>query len=110
MKISESLTDLGKMLREKYTGVDYFPPIPELGIVGGSMPLHDFIYYNFIKCYWNERAGRLTSVLTNYDWYAPKIAYRYTEKEFLRMMREAGFKPAFLNTDMACISGRFKRR
>lgn len=110
MKMSESLTDLGKMLQEDYPLRVHFPHIPEIGIRGGSLTLHEFVYYNFIKCYYNEKAGRLTSVLTNYDWYAPKIAYRYTEKEFLKMMREAGFKPVFLNTDMACISGRFKRR
>lgn len=46
------------------------------------------IYWNFIKCFWNEELGYDTSVATNFDWYSPSNAKRYSEEE-------------------ACYSGRF---
>ena len=39
-----------------------------------------FLYWNFLKCFWNEDLGRETSVVTNYDWYSPSNARRYSKQ------------------------------
>ena len=35
-----------------------------------------FIYWNFLKCFWNEQLGKETSLVTNFDWYSPSNARR----------------------------------
>jgi len=45
--------------------------------------------------------------MTNYDWYAPSIAYRYSEEEFIEMIRNAGLEIDFFRADeMASYSVR----
>jgi SAM-dependent methyltransferase len=105
--LSDKLTDLGRMLSELNITLD-FPDIKELGIKGGPQDLQRFIYWNFIKCFWNEELGREASVSSNFDWYAPSIAYRYSLDEFLTMSKTAGFEQVYLHQEEACHSGLFK--
>ena len=104
--MSRKLTELGRLLDETKLELD-FPDIPELGVVGGRQSLQRFIYYNFIKCFWNEDMGFDASVSTNFDWYAPSIAYRYSRVEFEELARNAGFHTAYLHSEKACHSGMF---
>jgi ubiquinone/menaquinone biosynthesis C-methylase UbiE len=104
--LSEKLTKLGKMLSELNLTLD-FPEIKELGIRGGKQDLQRFIYWNFIKCFWNDEIGHEASVSGNFDWYAPSIAFRYSKEDFLAMSKDAGFKNIFLHHEEACYSGRF---
>lgn len=106
--MSEQLTELGKTLSELNIEVD-IPDIPLLDIKGGRMDLQRFIYWNFIKCFWNESLGRETSVSTNYDWYAPSNATRYSKDEFLAMTERCGLVAFHLHTEEACHSGRFAK-
>jgi len=109
MKLSEQLTLLGKILTNLNVKIDV-PDIPLLQIKGGEWDLQRFIYYNFIKCYWNESLGWQASVMTNYDWYAPSLAFRYSEEEFKCMLKNNGLKIIFFYKDeMASYSGRFKK-
>jgi len=105
--LSKKLTDLGRMLTELKITLD-FPEIKELGIKGGPQDLQRFIYWNFIKCFWNEQLGREPSVSCNFDWYAPSIAFRYSLAEFLTMSKAAGFENTFLHQEEACHAGMFK--
>lgn len=107
--LSQRLTELGKILSESGIELD-FPHIPQLNIVGGKQNLQRFIYYNFIKCFWNDKRGWDSSVSTNFDWYAPSIAYRYSEEEFQEMTRAAGFECVRAHTEQACHSGLFVKR
>lgn len=110
LKLSEQLTILGKKLSELKIDIEV-PDIELLGIKGGKWNLQRFIYYNFLKCYWNENIGFENSVLINYDWYAPKVAHRYTKEEFLRMLKKAGLEIVyFFIEEMASYSGRFHKR
>ena len=104
--LSQQLTQLGKTLSELNIVVD-IPDMPALGIKGGKQDLQRFIYWNFLKCFWNEKLGWDSSVSTNFDWYSPSNAFRYTKEEFLIMLQESGFSPEFLHTEEACHSGRF---
>lgn len=109
MELAEQLTLLGKILSKLNIIVD-LPDIPLLDIKGGRWNLQRWIYYNFIKCYWNEKMGWEYSVLCNYDWYSPSIAYRYTEEEFKKMIDESGLKiDFFYQEEMASLSSRLKK-
>lgn len=105
--LSEKLTELGKLLSDLKLTID-FPEIKELGIKGGKQDLQRFLYWNFFKCFWNEKFGYEASVSCNFDWYAPSIAFRYSREEFLTMSKDAGFENTFLHCEEACYSGLFK--
>lgn len=106
--LSEQLTRLGRTLSELGIEIEV-PDIPALGIEGGRMDLQRFIYWNFIKCYWNPEHGFETSRSVNFDWYAPSTAFRYTMEEFTDMLGDAGFRPDFLHSEEACHTGRFRK-
>ena len=105
-ELSDQLTRLGKALSELNISLDV-PDVPALGIKGGRQDLQRFIYWNFIKCFWNPEHGFEASKLINFDWYAPSTAFRYSLQEFTNMLLAAGFRPDFLHSEEACHSGRF---
>jgi ubiquinone/menaquinone biosynthesis C-methylase UbiE len=105
-EMSDQLTQLGRMLAELKISIDV-PDIPTLGIRGGRQDLQRFIYWNFIKCFWNQGHGFEASKLINYDWYAPSNAFRYTADEFKAMLVDGGFTPQYLRSEEACHTGRF---
>ncbi|MDA1028254.1 MAG: class I SAM-dependent methyltransferase [Bacteroidetes bacterium] len=104
--LSEQLTDLGKRLSELNIVFDS-PDIPLLGIKGGSYDVQRFIYWNFLKCFWNESLGQETSVATNYDWYSPSNARRFSEQEVRELVHSNGFSELCFHIEEACFSGRF---
>jgi SAM-dependent methyltransferase len=106
--LSDQLTRLGRALAELNISLDV-PDVPALGIKGGRQDLQRFIYWNFIKCFWNPEHGFEASKLINFDWYAPSTAFRYTLEEFTNMLSGAGFVPEFLHSEEACHSGRFHK-
>lgn len=107
-KFSEQLTELGKRLSDLKVEFES-PDIPLLGIKGGKYDIQRFIYWNFLKCFWKEDWGFDLSKSTNYDWYAPSNAKRFSKEEFLEMASEAGMESTFLHEEEACYSGRFKK-
>lgn len=104
--LSEQLTRLGKALSELHAQVDV-PDIPALGISGGRMDVQRFLYWNFVKCFWNPEHGFEASRMINFDWYSPERAFRYDRGEFVAMVEKAGFAADFLHSEEACHSGRF---
>jgi len=107
--LSEQLSKLGKTLSELKLTID-FPDIPSLSIKGGKQDLQRFIYWNFIKCFWNEEYGLDSSVAVNFDWYSPSNAFRYTQEEFIAMLKAAGFIAEYLHSEEACHTGRFHKQ
>lgn len=107
-KMSEQLTKLGKALSDITINVD-IPDIPLLGIKGGKQDLQRFIYWNFLKCFWNENLGYDTSLITNYDWYSPSNAKRYSESEFIELIEKNSLLIEHFHSEEACYSGRFKK-
>ena len=106
MDMSRSLTQLGKKLDELNIVMD-FPSIPQLGINGGEMSLQRFIYWNFLKCFWNPEQGEKNSTLINYDWYSPSQATRYNEEEFRAWASDLDMKVTHFHSEEACYSARF---
>ncbi|RAP27572.1 class I SAM-dependent methyltransferase [Candidatus Marinamargulisbacteria bacterium SCGC AG-333-B06] len=106
-ELSEQLTRLGKTLSDLKCKINV-PDIPALNIKGGEYDLQRFIYWNFLKCYWNEEQGFDISKSTNVDWYTPAIAFRYNKKEFLNMTQKNKLETIFFHEEEAAYSGRFK--
>ena len=108
MEFSRQMTELGKKLSSLDVSFDA-PEIPMLGIKGGKIDIQRFIYWNFIKCFWNEELGYATSVATNYDWYSPSNAKRYSEDEFIALVNSNNLVEIHFHTEEACHSGRFRK-
>jgi ubiquinone/menaquinone biosynthesis C-methylase UbiE len=104
--MSEQVTELGKRLSALKVTFEC-PNIPELGIKGGTYDIQRFIYWNFLKCFWNEELGFETSVVTNFDWYSPSNARRFSEQEVRDIVSGCGLTEAFFHAEEACYSGRF---
>jgi SAM-dependent methyltransferase len=105
-KFSEQLTELGKRLSELKIEIES-PDIPLLGIKGGKYDIQRFIYWNFLKCFWREDWGFDLCKSTNYDWYAPSNAKRFSKQEFLEMISNNHLEISFFHEEEACYSGRF---
>jgi SAM-dependent methyltransferase len=106
--MAEQLTELGRRLSELKLSFDA-PEIPALGIKGGPIDVQRFIYWNFLKCFWNPELGRETSVVTNFDWYSPSNARRFSEAEVRAIVHGQGLVERFFHAEEACYSGRFAR-
>lgn len=105
-EMSEQLTTLGKRLSELAVAFDA-PAIPALGIKGGRYDLQRFLYWNFIKCFWSPELGHETSVATNFDWYSPSNARRYSEQEVRDLVARERLGVVHFHQEEACHSGRF---
>jgi len=105
-QLSREVLGLGKMLSEMKV-VAEFPSVPSLGIEGGKMDLQRFIYWNFIKCFWNDDLGYATSLSTNFDWYSPVNAKRFSKEEVDADLKESGLSPNFFHEEESGYSGRF---
>lgn len=108
-EMSRSLTELGKRLSDLDQEIDV-PDIQLLGIKGGKQYLQRFIYWNFIKCYWNVELGRESSDMINFDWYSPSNAKRYSEDEFKQMVTDNKLSICHFHGEEACYSGRFQKK
>lgn len=105
-EMSRQLTTLGRNLSKLDIKID-IPDIPLLGIKGGKQDLQRFIYWNFLKCFWNEDLGEDTSIVTNFDWYSPTNAKRYSEEEYKKMISDNKLNIKYFHSEEACHSGRF---
>ncbi|MEI2738968.1 MAG: methyltransferase domain-containing protein [Chitinophagaceae bacterium] len=108
-KFSEQLTELGKRLSDLKVSFES-PDIPLLGIKGGTYDIQRFIYWNFLKCFWKEDWGFDLSKNTNYDWYAPSNAKRFSKSEFISMIEDNGLQISFFHEEEACFSARLFKR
>ena len=104
--MSEQLAELGKRLSSLNVSFDC-PDIPALGIKSGYIDVQRFIYWNFLKCFWNESLGVETSVVTNFDWYSPSNARRFSENEVHSIVAANRMIEVFFHAEQACYSGRF---
>ncbi len=105
-ELSSQLTELGKNLTELNVQVEV-PDVPLLNIKKGKYDVQRFIYWNFIKCFYNEKWNYESNNIVNYDWYSPSNATRYTEEEFKSIISENNFSIDFFHREEACFSGRF---
>lgn len=107
-ELSKGLTLLGKNLSKLNIKVE-IPALPALGIKKQKTDIQRFIYWNFLKCFWNNDLGKDTSILTNFDWYSPVNAKRFSEDEVLFELKKNRLSINHFHSEPACYAGRFKR-
>lgn len=86
----EPITELGRELAKLNAKITLENPIPILGIPAGTHNVQRLIYYNFLKCFWNDSFDFETNNMINFDWYHPHDAHQHTEEEVRQWMREMG--------------------
>jgi len=99
-EFSDQLTELGKTLSEldmKFTS----PNIPALGIKGGEYDIQRFIYWNFLKCFYNEKWTKSENDSCNFDWYSPSNAERYSPNEFKQWAIDLNLNVDFFRSEEA---------
>ena len=62
--------------------------VPVLGIPPGTHDVQRLLYYNFVKCFWNDAFDFETNNMVNFDWYHPHDAWQHTEDEVAEWLRE----------------------
>lgn len=106
-ELSEQLMQLGKTLTELNATINV-PDMPLLDIKGGEYDLQRFIYWNFIKCFWNSDLGEETSKYINFDWYSPSNAKRFSKDDVEADLDAAGLSTVSFHGEEVCFAGRFK--
>ncbi len=95
----EGITELGRELSRVGATVTLEKGVPLLGIPPGEHDVQRLLYYNFLKCFWNEAFDFATNNMVNFDWYHPHHAWQHTEEEVTGWLadlgvREYSFNPA----------------
>ncbi|RXJ93852.1 hypothetical protein CRV00_09280 [Malaciobacter molluscorum] len=73
------ITKLAQELYEKNITINN--SIDELEIEAGEYNLQRFVYYKFLKTFWNENMSFEDNHMVVFDWYYPKVSERYTVEE-----------------------------
>ena len=92
MEFSKDMTYLGKSLAGLKKKITIPKDIPILGVKAGTYDVQRFIYWTFLKCFWDESDNFERSVGVNFDWYYPKFAYRHTPKEVRKWFQDTKIK------------------
>ena len=102
----ESLTRLSRALSDLKVEIDVPVDVPVLGIRAGRYDIHRLIYYTMFKCYWNDRLSFAENVQVNFDWYAPRYAWRHTPEEVRGWVAGAGLRTMHETVDDSGITVR----
>ena len=101
LDFSKKMTELGEELFK----IDKMIEVPEislLGIRGGTYRVQSFIYEYFLKCYWDwETQDYMQSLFTNFDWYHPEHAYRFSRSEVENLLTSSGLKIECIKEQMS---------
>lgn len=81
-------TELGRELSRLNATIELKHGIPELGIEPGRHDVQRLIYYNVLKCFWNDNFDFDTNTMVNFDWYHPALASQHTPDEVEAWMEE----------------------
>lgn len=93
----EGLTELGRELSRLKATIKLEKPIPVLGIPAGTHDVQRLLYYNFVKCFWNEAFDYETNNMVNFDWYHPHNAWQHTQEEVEGWLRALGAREWVFN-------------
>lgn len=92
LEFSKDISLLGKSLVKINKKISIPRDIPLLGIKKGTYDVQRFIYWHFLKCFWDPSNSLERSVGVNFDWYSPKYAYRHTPTEVKKWYKESKVK------------------
>lgn len=86
----EGFTELGRELSALDAKVTLTKGIPVLGIPPGTHDVQRLVYYNIVKCFWNDAFDFETNNMVNFDWYHPHDAWQHTEDEVRGWLTDLG--------------------
>lgn len=86
----EGITELGRELSRLGAKITLDKAIPVLGIPAGTHDVQRLLYYNFVKCFWNEAFDYETNNMVNFDWYHPHNAWQHSQDEVEGWLKELG--------------------
>jgi SAM-dependent methyltransferase len=89
-KACEGLTELGRELSKLNVKITLDKAIPVLGIPAGEHDVQRLMYYNFVKCFWNDAFDYETNNMVNFDWYHPHNAWQHSEEEVRGWLKDLG--------------------
>jgi len=84
--------------------------IPVIGIEKGIYTPHEFMYYFFMKFFWNKNFTYEENNLVNFDWYHPRYAHRHTPSEVISWAKELNMKLENINVIKSGIAARFRKK
>lgn len=84
------ITKLGKVLGELDIEIDIPERIDLLGIEAGKINLQRFFYWHVLKSYYRPEYTLDEMNHINFDWFAPKNAFRQTPEQVRQWCAEAG--------------------
>ncbi|MBY0421693.1 MAG: methyltransferase domain-containing protein [Parvularculaceae bacterium] len=93
----EGITELGRELSRLGAKITLQKPIDVLGIPAGEHDVQRLLYYNFVKCFWNEAFDYETNNMVNYDWYHPHHAWQHTDEEVKGWLAALGVREFEIN-------------
>lgn len=88
----EGITEFGRELSKLNAKITLEKPIPALGIPAGTHDVQRLIYYNFMKCFWNDAFDYETNNMVNFDWYHPHNAWQHSQEEVTGWLTDLGSK------------------
>jgi SAM-dependent methyltransferase/uncharacterized protein YbaR (Trm112 family) len=88
----EGLTELGRELSKLGAKITLEKPIPVLGIPAGEHDVQRLLYYNFVKCFWNDAFDYETNNMVNFDWYHPHNAWQHSTEEVEGWLKDLGVR------------------
>ena len=91
-EFSKDMAYLGKSLAKIRKKISIPNDIPILGVKAGTYDVQRFIYWHFLKCFWDESNNFERSVGVNFDWYYPKFAFRHTPSEIRKWYKDSKIK------------------
>ena len=92
LEFSKDMAILGKSLSKLNKKITIPREIKILGVKAGTYDVQRFIYWHFLKCFWDSNDNFERSVGVNFDWYYPKFAYRHTLSEVKNWFKSSKIK------------------
>lgn len=89
MEFSKDMAILGRSLSNLKKKIIIPRDIKILGVKAGTYDVQRFIYWHFLKCFWDPSDNLERSIGVNFDWYYPKYAYRHTQSEVKKWFNDS---------------------
>jgi len=103
-EFSRRMTLLGRELTRTQARFELPEDVELLGFHAGEHDVQRFLYWNVLKCFWNEQYDFELNVAVNFDWYHPRHAHRHTPDEVRGWFEAAGLEVTLLDSGESGIS------
>ena len=97
LEACRGLTEMGRELSQLDATITLEQPIKVLGIPAGTHDVQRLVYYNFVKCFWNDAFDFETNNMINFDWYYPQDAWQHTTEEVEGWLKSIGVREYTFN-------------